>query len=97
MSLLEHIIDVHPIKQVKVVMYNRSMATIVVFDVEVMIVSLLSDPDLVKEGTLAGVVNMFTGKEPEPSSVYGRIHTIKAWIIGVNRQIFYASWYGAVW
>jgi hypothetical protein len=56
----------------------------VVFDIEVMILSMLSDPELMKEENLAKGVDIFTGKETEPSQVYGEIHTGSAWSTAVK-------------
>jgi hypothetical protein len=62
-------IYIHPPKQVEVVMYNGLLVTTVVFDVEVMILSQLSDPELKKEEHFADILGMFTGKDTELSPV----------------------------
>ena len=50
-------------------MYNGLLVTTVVFDVEVMILSQLSDPELKKEEHFADILGMFTGKDTELSPV----------------------------
>ncbi len=54
-------------------------ANVVVFNLEVMILSLLLDENLMHPNNIAEGYDIFTGKGSEPDDFYGEIHTGDAW------------------
>ena len=66
-------------KHVDVELTNGTMATVSVFDIEAMILSLLHDENLMSPENLAPGYDLHTGKATAPSTHYGEIHTGDAW------------------
>ena len=54
------------------------LVTVSVFDAKCMIISLLSDPSLMKEQNFAEGYNLLTGEVPA-NNKYGKVHTGDAW------------------
>ena len=61
-------------------MSNGTKATVSVFDLEAMVLSLLQDESLMKPENLAEGYDLHTGKCDE-TSYYGEVHTGDAWEI----------------
>ena len=66
-------------RDVDVRMSNGEEATMSVFNMEAMILSLLQDPELMKEENLVSNYDLYTGKPTSPVTHYGEIHTGEAW------------------
>jgi hypothetical protein len=65
-----------------VCLHNNSLVTVPVFDAKHMIISLLSDPSLMKEQNFAEGYNLLSGevlKEHPANNKYGKVHTGDAW------------------
>ena len=58
---------------------NGEIATVSVFNVEAMILSLLKDENLMKKENLAEGHDLHRGKSIGPNKHYGEIHTGDAW------------------
>jgi len=73
---------------INVTLSDKSVATLALFDLEVMIKSLLMDDTLMKEENLAEGYNIYSGRvdKHHPSNKnYGEVHTGDAWIPARNR------------
>jgi len=66
-------------KDITVNLSDGREATVAVFDVEAMILSLLTDESLMHEDNLAPGYDLHTGKPTEPVTHYGEVHTGDAW------------------
>ena len=69
-------------KHVNVRLEDGQSATVSLFDVEAMILSLIMDDDLMNDSNIADGYNIFTGKaeQDHPSNdLYGEVHTGDAW------------------
>ena len=66
-------------KHVDVELTNGTMATVSVFDIEAMILSLLHDENLMSPENLAPGYDLHTGKRTAPNTHHGEIHTGDAW------------------
>ena len=66
-------------KDIDVDLSNGDQATVSVYDIEAMILSLLHDPELMKEENLVQDYDIFTGKPTKEVTHYGEIHTGDAW------------------
>ena len=66
-------------KDVDVDLKTGQMATVSVFDAEAMILSILTDEDLMKEENLPPGYDVYTGRPTQPVTHYGEIHTGEAW------------------
>ena len=64
---------------VNVDLSGGGQATVSVFDLEAMILSLLLDESLMKEENLAPGYDLHSGKPTEPVTHYGEVHTGDAW------------------
>ena len=66
-------------EDVPVKLASGAEATVAVFNLEKMILSLLHDESLMKPENLAEGYDIFTGKSTQPETHYGEIHTGDAW------------------
>ena len=76
---------------VKVKLSDGTVGTVSVFDLEAQIVSLLTNPDLMKEEHLAPGLDIFSGKEIGESDSFGEIHTGTAWATAVAQHVVEGS------
>ena len=81
LSRLEKIFQSSPLEpeEVDVTLSNGAEATVSVFDIEAMILSLLKDDELMKEENLVPGYDLHSGKPTSPSDHYGEVHTGDAW------------------
>lgn len=78
---IERNIDTYQLKPRDIIV-NLSggvQATVSVFNLKAMLLSLLLDDNLMRPENLAKGYNIFTGKGSQPDDVYGEIHTGDAW------------------
>ena len=66
-------------KDVPVELGNGTEVTVSIFDLEAMILSLLTDPSLMRKENIAKGYDLHTGKPTEPVTHYGEVHTGDAW------------------
>ena len=76
---------------VQVKLLDGTVATVSVLDLEEQIVSLLTNPDLMKEGNLSPGLDVFSGNEIGTSNSYGEIHTGTAWAKAVVHHVIEGS------
>lgn len=84
LSKVENIFDTAEMKPTygTVRLHNKSLATVPVFDMKAMILSLVHDDTIMKDDNFAKGYNIFTGDEQDDAELnncYGEIHTGKAW------------------
>ena len=81
-KLLEDIYKTTPMKPKNIsVKLNSGSATVSVFDVEAMIMSILTDDNLMKSENLAPGYDFLTGKPTTKPTVYDEFHTGEMWEI----------------
>ena len=66
-------------EDIEVDLIDGTKTKVSVFDIEQAIVSMLSNPDLMKLENLVTGLDIFTGEEIGQSDAYSEIHTGKAW------------------
>ena len=66
-------------KDIDVELASGGKATVSVFDLEAMILSLLHNESLMKEENLVPDYDLHRGKSTEPNNHYGEVHTGDAW------------------
>ena len=66
-------------KDVTVQLSNKTSATVSVFDLEAMILSLLQDETLMRDENIAEGCDYFTGRSKETSNLCGEVHTGESW------------------
>ena len=69
-------------KHVPVLLSNGSVATVLLYDIEYMIIRLLTDDVLMKAENIAAGYDLFTGdvdKDCGENKRYGEVHTGDAW------------------
>ena len=60
-------------------MSGGKVATVSLFDIDAMILSLLQHKSLMSEGNMAQGYDLFSGKPTKNSTHYGEVHTGDAW------------------
>ena len=81
MTKLENIMDVSKLKHkdVEVKLSSGGVASVAVYDLETMIMSLLTDERLMNPENIASGYDLFTGKSEGDVHYLGEIHTGSAW------------------